>query len=398
MIAGQDFGWTDSQIIAELDSNVVSGLYPYHFFTGMQPLYKWNCPIPASDIVYMDGRLWAIGDPELPWRMYWTNVNSPPGYAFSSWRPGNVYDFVDDGYGALIALEEAAGGDAFYAFKRNAIYFVTPGPQVHLIESNVGPVSANAIVRYKDQIYFLASDMRIYMVYGANPPIDVSDPIRNHIDSIFVDRHIAYRKCRAFRLNDGLKFFNDSTKKGLNFNADRGQWSIEIYGQQAISPHGSFQFDTTEYSRFAWGDYGISVIYINDPTALMVESDSAFDSTSTTKIEFNSSVRFPFFGDGEHLWMIKSVDLSVHGNTSDDTLHYQIRGHNYNVIAGTPFDFTCNTTDGSCYTYPVPHKDRFVSFELMSEADYAVSDDIYDKLFLDQIIITYQNMGGVNVR
>ena len=385
-------GIHDSDIYNGLDSSMVDSSFGYHFFYDRQPPYKWDCPIPALDMAYMDGRLWAIGDPEQPWRMYWTDVNVPAGYAFSSWRPGNVYDFIDDGYGALIDLEMVAGGNAFYAFKRNAVYLVTPGPQVTLLEGDNGPVSVNAITRYGDQVYFLSSDMRIYMLFGANAPVDISDPIRNWVDSIFVDRHMAYRKCRAFRLNDGIKFFNDSTGYGLNFNADRGQWSVEQYGSAgAYVPRGSFFFDTTEYSRFAWGDYGTSILFDDSAIALRIEGKN--DTLDYTEPYF-STLQFSYYGDNDHLWMINSVDIF---SEKTDRLYLQVFDEDGDLVATDTVMTDTVGSYGRAITYLPEHKGSALSLRLVSDT---VLDGGwgYKNFIIYGIRITYQNMGGVNVR
>lgn len=375
--------WNETTLVAGLDSTDIDSTYGYHFFTGIQPPYRWNCPIPASDMTYMDGRLWAIGDPEVPWRMYYTDANSPPGWAFSRWRVATPYDF-DSRYGAVIALEEAAGGDAFYVFQRNAVSLVQPGPRVSLIVGDIGPISEWAIARYQDQIYFLCGDMRIYRLYGTQVT-DISDPIRNQIDSVFINRHTAFNHCRAYRLNDGIKFFNDSTSNGLNYNTDRGVWSIERYGSSYV-PRGSFQFDTTEYSRFAWGDYAISVLFDDDTLPLLVESGLYSDSIGGVDSGFSGAFQFASYGTGEHFVGLQWLDLTY--DSLAGTLRYVVYDHQGDSLYGA--DLNCDSTVTDCRQYVGAHKERFVSCRIVMDAD--------TRVFLQTLILKYQDKGGVNVR
>ena len=309
--------WADTTMANGLDSSDCPGTtdYPYNFFRTIlgdvviQPSYIYDNQIPFSDMDYVSGRLVGIGDPLNPERLYYSEINSWYTNVFN-WPPFNYLDLNEGVTGDIIAIERAEGfgQDALNAFKRNAIYLVDIyNGTVELIESNIGAVSRRAVVKYGKMVYFLAPDMRIYVIYGSTVQ-DISDPIANWIDSLFTDEVTASSSCRAFRLGQSIKFFDTASGLGLSFNTERGLWSLESYGDDSsYVPMGSFTYDSA--SGGIMSGFPTTVLYSNTTVPLRIESDTTtYDFGDTAH---QTAFQTPFFGDGLNLWSLQKLQLTV---------------------------------------------------------------------------------------
>ena len=309
--------WADTTLANGLDSSDVSGNndYPYHFFRTilgdvvLRPPYIYDNQVSFSDMEYVSNRLVGIGDPITPERLYYSERNSWFTNVFN-WPYFNYLDINEGGTSPLIAIERAEGfgRDALYVFTHGTIYLVDiENGTVEMVESNIGAVSRQSVVKYGKTVYFLAPNMRVYALYGSNAT-DISDPVANWVDSLFTNETTASTNCRLFRLGQSIKFFDTASGVGLSFNTNRGLWSLESYGDDSsYIPLGSFGYDSSGTGKVA--NYNTSVLFSDDAVPLRVESDTTtydFDDTAHA-----TAFQTAFFGDGKNFWSLERMQLTV---------------------------------------------------------------------------------------
>lgn len=315
--------WVDSQVINGLDTAEVDGTgdYPYHFFrfAGIYPQTRppwiFDCQIRFSDIEYMNGRLWGIGDKLYPYRMYYSAVHSQFGGGYS-W---NLFDYIDVGTEEIVAIEPALGfgADALYIFQRNAINLLVgadpiynPFPQV--IRSGIGPVSKSAIVRHGNTIFFLSAedDMGIYVLEGTEL-LDISDGVRDYIDSIFVGYNQAVDSVRAYKLGDAVKWVNIASGEIWSFDTRSGLPSIERYGDGgAYRPYGSFEHDTVRAGGHS-PSMTVDILFTADSAAPLQRQTVGDTVTDHGQKRFPWGQELGKFGLAGRVSMIRKVQLTL---------------------------------------------------------------------------------------
>lgn len=332
--------------------------YPYHFprtILGnviVQPPYIYDNQVPFSDVDYVSSRIVGIGDPIAPERLYYSERNTDYTNVFN-WHPYNYVDINEGVSGEIVAIERAEGfgQDALYVFKRNAIYLIdfSSGENIQLIESNVGPVSRNAIVKYGKVVYFLASDMRIYSLYGINVE-DISRGVKNYVDSLFENEVSASTYCNAFRLGQSIKFFDTSNYEGagLSYNTEYRTWSIESYGNDSnYVPIGSITYDSS--SSGIMSGFPTTVLYSDSSVPLRIEVDTAYDWGT---VVFPWSFQLPFVGDGENLWSVAKIQMTINSISSYTKIRTAVYNENHSLRA-TKIDTLRAIHDGN-FTFDMP--------------------------------------------
>jgi len=140
------------------------------------------------------GRMWAIGDPDNPYRAHWTGSGAAAG-AFNFYDDGGWVD-LDKGDGKfLTAITEYQ--NAVYITKRDSIYKVkleyssvyeTNIPVVEKIISGIGCVSHRSVVKVENDTFFFGE--RGVFVLGNEPNV-VSDVLRTNELSSAIRPYIA---------------------------------------------------------------------------------------------------------------------------------------------------------------------------------------------------------------
>lgn len=344
--------WSDSQVVNGIDStdlalinDTISVLHSWNNLRNAFgdpvtiPPHHYDCQIPFKDIEYYEGRLWGIGDPECPSCLYYSEVNAPPYSNVFNWSLSNVWDINEGAHGELIALKraEGLGGEAMYAFKRNAIYLITGGANdlnVRLIKTGVGPINGKMIVKKDETIYFMSQNLRIYSLNGIILT-DISSPIEDRVDSLFVSDENVYTYGVSFASEDHVKFYhtgapgisitNGLAGYGLSYNIISKSWTFEQLGETgAYVPIGSFIYDTSS-SRNNEGF--IELLYSDTAMKLIYQSHTSFNDFlgSATGYEIPDwEVRFPFYGNYVDGWSINNFQLSLSNIATQSYLRYGV--------------------------------------------------------------------------
>jgi len=292
----------------------------------IRPPFISSCEIPFSDVEEANYRLWGIGDPLYPSRLYYSEFNQ-----IYDWSPVNYLEFGKD---KLVALKKLPYGDAevLLVFGYNTVYIiggedVEYDASVNVLTSKCGAVSRRTVISTEDEIFFMSPNMKIYSTKGGVPEI-ISNTIENYIDTIFTNYDSAKINARTFRTTDKIIFFALDEKKGLAFDLLSRTWDIETYSDSML-PVGSFRHDTTSQTGYSELDYWI--FQADSDTILGVpygkrfirdapeaEADTYHTSAGASSHVVPFAYQTKFYGDGQWLYEIQKLQFTAKG----DSLRY----------------------------------------------------------------------------
>ena len=330
--------WNDDSVAVGLDTSYITTQQYYTHqmlresgVVKILPLYNYDCRIPFSDIEYMAGQFWGIGDPDYPNRIYYSGYDWP-GMNIFSWYPLDFVQIQEIGNDELVKIERAEGFgvDALYIFAHNSIWLLNTSGDYQAISTRIGVASQETVVKYGEDVYFLSPNLRIYVITGGQLQ-EISQPVENFVDSVFVDWPVyGYQGFYVWghTLGDYVRWFNDTTGMGLSFNTKSGTWSLERYGSGAYVPRGSFVYDTMRSG-------GISVMMTSDVELLYMDSVVKFKKhvvgqtgTDQGSIISEKAIEFhyqtPYMGDGLREWQVQEIALSIQPNTYDGIIRYEV--------------------------------------------------------------------------
>lgn len=344
--------WNDDSVAVGLDTGYINtNLYYTHQMlrndvgTGVRvlPPYKYDCRIPFSDIEYMAGQLWGIGDPDYPNRIYFSEYDWP-GMNIFSWYPLDFVQIREIGNDELIKIERAEGfgADALYVFANNSIWLLNTSGDYQAISTRVGAASQETVVKHGEDVYFLSPDLRFHVLTGGQIQ-EISQPIENYVESVFVDWNVyGYRGFYAWAhtFGDYVRWFNDTTGMGLSFNTISQVWTLERYGSGAYVPRVSFSYDTMHSG-------GASVIFTSDVELLCMDSTVSlrkadptgfYDAAGSGKTNcLERAIQFaywtPRLGDGTRYQQIQEFDITLDCSHSG-AFHYIIYDEDNDSLCG----------------------------------------------------------------
>ncbi len=264
--------------------------------------------IPFSDMEYANSRLWGIGDPLYPQRLYYSGLDD-----INDWNAAYYLSMDESENDELIAVEkeEVSSGDYLYGFKHNGILAVSgTDPEYDLrvmrISDRIGGLSRFAVVKTAAGIFWMSMAHRIYRLDGGKIEY-LSEPIRDFIDSVFTKSDDSL--VRAYELDGRVCFSNngDSLVNAVCYDFGSGGWGIETYPVN-VKPIGSFLYDTTQNTT-GFNENAFWLFEADDSGSYRyTETDSLYDSTSAIDT-FEVGYQTPFFGDGD--WVIRPTGAKV---------------------------------------------------------------------------------------
>lgn len=294
----------------------------------IRPPYIWGCPIIFSDVQFAMGRMWGIGDPEFPQRLYYSGYDS-----VYNWSPADYLSMDEDDADEIVAVEKAEGayGDVLYVFKHNKILMVTGyDPERDLtyfpISTEIGAVRKQAIVKVGRDIYFLSPAYKIYRLRGATEPLEISKPVEDKLVDLF-DFYLTgwssygAKKPLAYRLIDHIAWTHEDTSASIVYNFKMNSWSIYEYGYPDtsgaaafdVNPHLSVIYDTLQSKAGFRVD---NPYLVDDEGDFWLERDVASDNGTGLTLWPKLSYTSPCYGDGEGLWRIKRVIFNMRVDTT----------------------------------------------------------------------------------
>jgi hypothetical protein len=329
--------WTDDDVMAGLDTSyiVMHTYYNYQLLRNdlgdvkVLPPYNYDCQIPFSDIEYLSGQFWGIGDPDYPSRIYFSEYDWP-GMNIFSWYSLDFIQIRELGNDELIAIERAEGfgADALYLFAHNSIWLMDEEGNYQAISTRVGAASRETVVKHGNTVYSLSPNLRIYALSGTQVT-ELSQPVENYVESVFVDWNAyGYQGFYAWAhtFGDYVRWFNDTTGMGLSFNTKSGAWTLERYGSGAYVPRGSFSYDTMRSAS-------VSVVMTSDVELLYMDSTVSLrkaDPTRTYDVGYIALERAiqsvywtPHMTDGSRYQQVSEIDLTLNVRSSG-ALHYTV--------------------------------------------------------------------------
>jgi hypothetical protein len=192
--------WNDDSVAVGLDTSYITTqqYYTYQMLRNglgkvkVLPPYSYDLRIPLSDIEYLAGRFWGIGDPDNPNRIYYSETDwLQAGLNIFSWYPLAFVEVQELGSDEFLALERAEGfgDDMLYAFAHNSIWLIDDQGNYEAIlppsGTSVGAVSAETVVKNGGIVYFISPDMKVWALSGTQLG-QISQPVDNYVESVFV--------------------------------------------------------------------------------------------------------------------------------------------------------------------------------------------------------------------
>jgi hypothetical protein len=324
--------WNDDSVLVGLDTSYITTqqYYSHQMLHKILPPYNYDCRIPFSDIEYIAGQFWGIGDPDYPNRIYFSEYDWP-GMNIFSWYPLDFIQIRELGNDELIAIERAEGfgADALYLLAHNSIWLMDDNGTYQAISTRVGAASRETVVKHGEGIYFLSPNLRFYALTGGQLQ-EISQPVENYVESVFVDWNIyGYQGFYAWghTFGDYVRWFNDTTGMGLSVNTKSGAWTLERYGSGAYVPRRSFSYDTLR-------SVGASVVMTSDVELLYTDDTISLRKADPTAVydvadgdrlnrAIQSAYWTPHMTDGSRYQQVSEIDLTLNLR-SPSALHYAV--------------------------------------------------------------------------
>lgn len=335
-----------------------------------------------TDMEFWDDRLWGIGDPEFPSRLYRTD-----DFGFSSWDPlGGMFSIDEEDNDILIALERIPIGskDGLLIFKRRKTYIAygaTPSDvefldgklwgaygadenfTISLLTGSLGALARNLVIRHGDMVYVVTNDLDVVRFFGTR--IDtISMPVKTQIlwtltdttteaepPPIWFERRTPSTYARFIVSGDQVILMNQINGFGIAWNTRSGTWSKVQYSFADI-PAGSFKYDTISsvsagnVSFDPFGDNNDLFFFDSIWTSFYAQATNSSNDTGETNSSYTTTYRSPGFGDGTYQWWMRSVQLTYAG--VGPTITVRVIDNEEDTLATSSFAATDgNVTDVS---------------------------------------------------
>ena len=269
--------------------------------------YRYGCPLVLSDLVFAMGRVWGIGNPEFPQRLYWSDYGD-----IGNWNPARYFPVGEDDADECVAVVKLDGnyGDVIVTFKHNSIYMVRgedPESDLNLypVTTTYGAINKQSIIKVGQDIYFVSANYDVYLLKGSEKPKLISSPLADgYLDAFGSD-------ILGFRIIDHICWTNGGSV--IAFEYKTGAWKKYSYGGVRGLKF-SIIYDTTDAAGF-----------VNEHTFIGAGGNELFSEfTGSIDRPMADSVYFPAlnyespcYGDGEYLWTIEEVLLDAEMFNSD---------------------------------------------------------------------------------
>lgn len=282
----------------------------------LRPPYVSPNTIPFTDMEYANGRLWGIGDPLFPARLYFSGIED-----INEWSAIDYLALAETENDEIVAIEAVSSGTGqlLYALKRFSIYLILGRDieydlEVRKIFARTGAVDRRSTISFEGAIYYLGTDMKIYQIIGEKVK-EISQPIENYLDSFFTDFASALDSVNAYPFMDKICWTHIGSGKTITYQPRYNLWQIVSYHSSFI-PVGSFYYDTTSNRRgFSSND---NLLFESDSASeFRVEVSHFTDSTPGAANSYKGIIQSPFIGDGEWLYRFSSVSIMANWDNGD---------------------------------------------------------------------------------
>ncbi len=273
-----------------------------------RPPYIDPNTITFTDMEYANGRLWGIGDPLFPARLYFSGIED-----MNEWSAIDFLALSETENDEIVALEviPSGTGQLLYALKRLSVYLITGRDlqydlEVRKIYARTGAVDRRSTISFEGVIYYLGTDMKIYQIIGTEVS-EISQPIENFLDTFFTDFASALDSVNAYPFMDKICWTHTRSGKTITYQPRYKQWQVVSYHASFI-PVGSFYYDTSSNRRgFSSSD---NLLFESDSASeFRVEVSHFTDSVPGDSANYLGAIQSPFIGDGEWLYQFNSVDI-----------------------------------------------------------------------------------------
>lgn len=146
----------------------VGGILDENGVTLIRPTYIQGMAATFIDMEEMAGRMWGVGDPEFPSRLYYSKYDES-----YNWGVTDYLDLDESDNDIIIAIEriQTGSGDALIVFKRRKIFGVFGyDPEydlsLHLLADGCGAISKELVIKQDDFIYFVNNSLDVCRVRG----------------------------------------------------------------------------------------------------------------------------------------------------------------------------------------------------------------------------------------
>jgi hypothetical protein len=332
----------------------------------IRPPFLSGCALQLTDVAEFNGRLFGVGDPLYPSRLYYTEYDQP-----GEWPVTNYIDLEENSTDPLIRLIKPDESNVLYAFKHGKIFAITGYDvaydlQFQPISSSIGAVNAKSVCKYQGSVYFVGNDRKVYRLNGGALQ-SISEKIDAFIKSSawLTTYWSAETAARLFVWNENLMFSLDVYGFTLQYECLYDRW--QIFQSQSNNRYlGAFTYDSTgSYQGVGARDgwlYGSNL-----SRYLVEENDRGTDSCGDTAYSYSMIYQTPFFGDGRAMWSIpycgftfptnsgRKITVAAYGqegspvsdtirlSVSSDLSSYE-KGLPYNVSKYVSVRITCDTT------------------------------------------------------
>lgn len=341
--------------------------------------FRYGCPYVLSDLEFSVGRMWGIGDPEFPQRLYYSDFND-----IANWQPNAFFSMDEDDDDELVAIVKMEGsfGPILYALKHNKIFIIIgydPASDLtfYPVDTEIGAANHKSVIKVGKSVFFLSPDYKVYELIGDSKPLEISLPVADEFLSLF-QYSSGWGQFRdngtpmAYRITDHVVFANEDSTRALAYNYKNKSWSIFEYGNPDVSPteyikpRFSFNFDTTQGNRgFSKNSYYV----VDDSNRLFLEHAFNYDKNDiggAKILGFDRQYTSSCYGDGKYLWKLLSISLDIRINVFD-TIYIDVLDKDGATIASTEYPiFSGSGSPSNIMEFGVPYHDGVscVSFRI----------------------------------
>ena len=306
-----------------------------------------------SDMEFASFRLWGIGDPLYPARLYYSSYKE-----YWDWSAGRYLDFDEGDHDEIVAIErvETSSEDLLYVFTHQAIYVLKgPDPEYSIndmrLTDEVGLIYRHAFMRVNDELFFMARDGQVYTLKGG-AVINMSAPIADRMldFSADIDTTADFKSpqtpgyimpsrvqkdglIHAYRTTNKVCWSNTITGQIVSFDLRTRTWMEDSYRGPEIH-RGSFAFDTVAAPRgtdkYTWRIYTDSAYFLSSIASGL---DSNYTAGSHLTIPDWAYSTFPI-GDDNNIWEIQRVDINGIANVGTILRGYVLNQRGDTVATG----------------------------------------------------------------
>ncbi len=312
-----------------------------------------------TDMDELGERMWAIGDPEFPNRLFYSEHQEYYNWAFAS----NYFRLDEDDNDLAIAIEKTRLGaqEALAVFKRNKIFLVSGyDPEydlsLDLIAIGTGCISREMCLGHNGAVYFVNNNLDVCRLYGAK--IDtISLTVREYMISTLTDTVETYTggrrrmsaalarpsysakdiNARIMSYNEYILVLNQGTGNGMAWNTISNTWSRVKFRFGAV-PYGTFAYDTI--STISLFGENKDIFYFTSQRPFYITDDTSYNDAADTGIVMKYAT--PEYGDDAHLWEIQRVALTYSSSSGTPVVTMRIMSGGMDTLATTTFTATSN--------------------------------------------------------